>query len=97
MYLFCWQKGFKIRKKADAEKLLNMANESCFGHCDEDFYWHDDKCDYYISPKQKEVFARPLFCRGNIFNPYFQELDPVGTIWKTRKYINAQWFADERW
>lgn len=97
MRLFLYQADFKIRKKADAKKLLNMIDESDFGHAEQDFYWHDDEYDYYISPKRKEVYSRPIFCRGNIFNPYCQELNSLETIWKTRKFINAQWFTREAW
>lgn len=94
MNIFCWRYGFKIRKKADAEKLLNMASESDFGHCDSEFYWCDDKYDYCIYPKRKEVGFRSQRERGNIFSPYFIVENPVDTIWKTRKYINWQYFCD---
>ena len=93
MRLFCYRVGFKVRSKADAVKLLNMIDDPDFGRCEAELYWHDDHSDYYISPKHREVYERPIFCRGNIFNPYVQEPDPIETIWKTRKYINAQIFS----
>lgn len=96
MRIFMYRKSFKIRSKADAEKLLNMGTDPDFGRCEQEFYWHDEKNDYYIDPKRCEVFSRPLFCRGNIFNPYCQEVNAVDTIWKTRKCINAQHFPAER-
>ena len=71
-----------------------MADESDFGHCQRDFYFHDEVHDYYINPQMHLVFSRPQFCRGNMFDPYFQVLDPVDTIWRCRKYINAQHFAE---
>lgn len=99
MTIFCYPATFKIRKKSDAEKLLNMIDEDCFGHATQDFYWHDDNMDYYISPKAKLVYERPMFCRGNIFDPYCQAgmnfEECVNLIWKQRKYINEQYFTRE--
>lgn len=97
MNIFCWTVGFKIKSKADARKLLNMKNESDFGHCETDFYWTDGERDYYISPGEQLVYQRFCSERGNPFSPYWQVLDPVETIWKTRKYINDQYFCRERW
>lgn len=94
MRLFMWPAFFKIRSKADAAKLLNMVNESDFGHAEAEFYWHDDDNDYCIYPKSKQVGQRPKFARGNIFFPYLILDNPVDVIWKNRKLINSQHFSE---
>ena len=88
--VFIWPAFFKIKSKADAEKMLNMATNT-------ELYWHDDQYDYYLMrfPDGPEVARRPLFERGNIFSPYLVLTDPVQAIWDTRKYINHQIFSDE--
>ena len=86
--VFIWPAFFKIKSKADAEKMLNMATNT-------ELYWHDDQYDYYLMRVKDvpEVARRPLFERGNIFSPYLVLTDPVQAIWDTRKYINAQIFS----
>ena len=89
--------GWKIRSKKDAEAFFKMEKGGKVSASDGEFYWADDQFDYYLSVKGKsrEVFRRFKSERGNIFSPYWQVLDPVETIWKTRKYINAKWFTND--
>lgn len=97
MRLFMYKVGFKIRSKKDAEHFLSATDSYDFGRVEQEVYWHDDVYDYCLYPKSKEVGERPIWARGNIFHPYLIETDPVETIWKTRKYINAQLFTEEGW
>lgn len=93
MTVFMWPTGFKIKSKADARRFLEMAAE-------QPVYWHDDELDYRLEFSREwepQVATRPQGCRGNIFSPYVVEVDPVQTIWNTRKYINAQIFSDKGW
>lgn len=93
MNLFIWRAGFKIKSKADAEKFLNAHNESDFGHAESDIHWCDGEYDYWLEPKEKRVVVRSVEERGNIFALCFECVDPVETIYRTRKYINSQVFA----
>lgn len=104
MKVFCYRTDFRIKSKKDAEKFLNMATDPDFGKYDGDLYWSDGETDYCLDAKRASVSTRPVFCRGDIFSPYFDEGRGdvkrnayIDTIWRTRKYINATWFAEERW
>lgn len=87
--------GFKIKSKADAQAFFDMKKGGAVSASDGEFYWNTTTTDYYLAVKgdKRSVFSRPMFERGNIFAPYVQVLDPVETIWKTRKWINAKWFT----
>lgn len=91
------QYGWKIRSKKDAEAFFKMEKGGVVNASDGEFYWCDDEKDYYLSVdgKKREVYQRYKSERGNIFSPYWQVLDPVETIWRTRKYINARWFTND--
>lgn len=95
--LIIYTNGFKIRSKDDAKAFFKMKKGSHVEASDGDFYWDDGKHDYYLRVKGngRDVFSRPVFERGNIFSPYFQEQDPVTVIWNTRKYINRKFFSDQ--
>lgn len=80
MYIFCIAVGFRIKKKSDVEKFMNMSKGA--------FYWDDGKNDYWM--EDGEVTSRPIFCRGNIFNPSVVEQNPQEVIWNQRKYINSK-------
>lgn len=100
MTIFICPTNFKIRKKADAETFLNMADQDNynFGHFQGEVYWHDDEYDYCLSAKTKRVSWRPISMRGNIFNPYFDDGSGyIDLIWDTRKYINDQLFTHDKW
>ena len=90
--------GFKIRSKKDAEHFLHMKDSGDFCHYKGELYWTDGETDYCLDASRESVSTRPVAWRGNIFNPYFDEgKGYVDLIWKTRKYINAQWFTKEEW
>lgn len=87
--------GFKIKSKADAEEFFMMKKGGKVSASEGEFYWTDGETDYRLEVGKnnfREVATRPVCMRGNIFNPYFIEEDPVSIIWKTRKYINKKWF-----
>jgi len=88
---------FKIRSKKDAQAFFDMKKEGAVHATNGEYYWHDGEMDYYLAVKEnyRKVFQRFMSERGNIFSPYWEVLDPVETIWKTRKYINAKWFSNE--
>lgn len=96
MTIFCYPADFRIRSKKDAEKLLNAANDPDFGHFKGALYWNDGETDYCLDASRASVSTRPVAWRGDIFAPYFDEgKGYIETIWKTRKFINAQWFCEE--
>lgn len=74
-----------IRTKKDAEKWLKSFTGTLYLNVgDEDMEIH-----YEAGKKEHFVGFRPVSMRGNIFNPYFGSQDPIGDIYKYRKYINA--------
>lgn len=84
-YVFCWPRDFRIKTKADAEKFLTISKGA--------FYWSDGETDYWM--ENGTVTTRPVWMRGNIFNPYLDEgKGYADLIWKTRKYINARLRGD---
>ena len=94
MEIAIWPVTFKIRTKSDASRFLDMVDERGFGKGDGEIYWYDDRNDYCLYVKRKQVGSRPQFARGNIFFPYLIDDNPLEIIWKKRKYINQQLFAE---
>ena len=81
MIIFCIPAGFRIKTKQDAEKFLTISGGA--------FFWSDGETDYWM--EHGTVTTRPVFMRGNIFNPYLDEgKGYADLIWKTRKYINRK-------
>lgn len=84
-YIFCWPANFRVRTKADAERFLTISKGA--------FFWTDGETDYWM--ENGTVKTRPVWMRGNIFNPYMDEgKGYADLIWKTRKYINARLAGD---
>ena len=80
MYIFGYPAGFKIRRKADAERFLTISKG--------EFHWSDGETDFWM--KDGKVIYRPVSMRGSIFNPCFDDGGGyVDLIWKQRKHINA--------
>ncbi|MBR3353821.1 MAG: hypothetical protein IKG47_00480 [Oscillospiraceae bacterium] len=85
MYIFSYPSNFRIRKKSDAERFLTISKGS--------FWWSDGQTDYMM--EDGKVCTRPVFMRGNIFNPYMDDgKGYADLIWKTRKYINKKLAGD---
>lgn len=82
--IFIWSKNFRIKKKSDVEEFMNMSKG--------EFHWDDGECDYWM--EDGEVSSRPIFCRGNVFNPSVIERNPQEVIWNQRKYINRKLKGD---
>ena len=81
MNIFCYPSKFRIRTKKDAERFLTISKGA--------FYWTDGKTDYWM--ENGTVKFRPVFMRGNIFNPYLDDgSNYADIIWQTRKFINAK-------
>lgn len=100
MKVFCYRSDFRIKTKKDAERFLNMASDPDFAKFNGELYWSDGETDYCLDAKSASVSERPVSCRGEIFSPYFDDGKKesyINTIWRTRKYINAKWFTEERW
>lgn len=95
--LMSYSGDFKIRSKKDAQAFFDMKKEGPVHATDGEFYWWDADNDYYLEVRgeYRGVYSRPRFARGNIFFPYCEEINPVGVIWATRKYINRKWFSRE--
>lgn len=82
MNIFCC-KSMTIRTKKDAKKFLESSSGTLYLNVgNEDMQIHSDKKDHIVS-------FRPVSMRGSIFNPYFVSEDPVGDVYRNRKYINA--------
>ena len=80
MVIFSWPSNFRIKSKADAERFLTISHGT--------LYWTDGETDYCL--EDGKVSTRPVFCRGDIFAPYFRDSNGYADlVWKTRKYINA--------
>lgn len=85
MSCFSYPSNFRIRTKADAERFLTISKGS--------FWWSDGETDYLM--ENGRITTRPVFMRGNIFNPYMDAgKGYADLIWKTRKYINAKLSSD---
>ena len=98
MGMIVFKGDFKIKSKKDAEAFFKMEKNSVVNASDGEYYWSDGVKDYYldVNGDSREVYERLVTERGNIFSPYWQVLDPVDVIWKTRKFINNKWFWKER-
>lgn len=80
-HVFCYPSRFRIRTKEDAAKFLTISKGA--------FWWSDGETDYWM--ENGKVATRPVFMRGNIFNPYMCASEGyVDLIWNTRKYINKK-------
>ena len=97
--IMMFKSDFKIKSKKDAEAFFKMEKGSIVQASNGEYYWCDGVFDYYlsVSGEHRGVYERNISERGDVFSPYFQVLDPVDVIWKTRKYINAKWFWKERY
>ena len=83
MNVFC-SKAMTIRSKKDAEEFLKSSTGTLYlnvGDEDMQIYYDEGKDKHFVS-------FRPVSMRGNIFNPYFVSDDPIGDIYRNRKYIN---------
>ena len=97
MALMSYSGDFKIRSKKDAQAFLEMRKDGPVHATNGEYYWMDADNDYYLAVRgeSRNVYSRPRWARGDIFFPYCQEINPLETIWATRKYINRKWFNRE--
>lgn len=77
-----------IRSKADAKKFLRYFTGYMYIDAGEDDLWIE--YEGKTGEGTPTVTTRPVSMRGSIFNPAFVESDPVGAIYKYRKYVNAK-------
>ena len=92
--------GFKIRKKADAEKFIN----ECM--CKGSSYYLKINSEHAVILEKDEEGVSVLIKSGDLndmFNPLLEVAKTKNNcynetvedyIWKYRKYINQKWFND---
>ena len=89
MFKACYPNNFKIRSKADVEKAVSYMTSGM------EHWFIINEVFAICIDKKKDGSYVVLYKSGDlydIFNPTVQILDPVGTIWKHRKFINESYF-----
>lgn len=85
-----YESGFKIRKKADVEEVLNkVLNRDTF----HSFIVHDRvRIELY---QEKGKWVADYGWIDDEWTSLRMEISAFDVVWKYRKFINAQWFSEK--